>query len=96
MIQVASQTNLRTSRLKGRESRSTKGTANWNITRNNPMNPQPPFNLLMYQVISSGKLPAQMMSHCEKEKYAHTIMKVSIHLPWSWTKSGFNISDMGL
>ena len=35
----------------------------------------------MYQVISSGKFPAQMMSHWENAKYAHTMMKVSIHLP---------------
>src|ERR1700735_4816564 len=81
MIQPASQTSRRMSRLNGRESRNTKGTANWKITSVNPMNPQPPYKRRMYQVISSGKFPAQIISHCEKEKYAQTMTKVSIHLP---------------
>src|SRR5271156_5189373 len=96
IIQTASQASRRISRLNGRESKSTKGTTNWNITRVSPTNPQPPFNLRRYQVISSGKFPAQIMSHCEKEKYAQTMVKVSIHLPWSCTKSGFSNSDIGL
>src|SRR5271155_4852901 len=96
MIQDASQTRRRMSRLNGRESKSTKGTANWNMTRVSPMNPQPPFNLRRYQVISFGKFPAQIMSHCEKEKYAQTMVKVSIYLPRSCTKTGFSNYDIGL
>ena len=34
-----------------------------------------------YQGISSGRLPAQMMSHCEKLKYAQTMTKASMNLP---------------
>src|SRR5215469_8884356 len=80
-IQTASQTSFVISRLKGRERRIANGTAKWKIARNKPTNAQPPPSRRMYQVISSGKFPAQIISHCEKEKYAHTMMKVSMNLP---------------
>src|SRR5512141_3323163 len=65
---AASQTRRVISRLKGREIRNTNGTAKWNRTRNRPTYPQPPCRRRVYQVISSGKFPAQMMSHWEKAK----------------------------
>ena len=81
--QVASNASLRTSRLKGRESNNTKGTAKWNMARMRPMDPHPPFRRRTYHVISSGKFPAHMMSHWENSKYAHTMMKASISFPRS-------------
>src|SRR4051812_16866208 len=62
-IQTPSQTSLVMSRLNGRDSSTTNGTAKWNSTRNNPTAPQPPFSRFTYQVISSGRFPAQIMSH---------------------------------
>src|SRR6185369_8153807 len=93
---TASQTRRVTSRLNGRDNRIAKGTAKWNRARNTPKKPQPPLIRFKYQLISSGKSPAQIISHCENEKYAHSMMKVSISLPWSWTKLGFSQSDIGL
>src|SRR2546427_9280616 len=60
---IASQTNFVTSRLNRRESNIANGTAKRKSTRNKPIQPHPPPSRLVYQVISSGKLPAQMISH---------------------------------
>src|SRR5215470_8554196 len=93
---TASHTSFVTSRLNGRDSKIANGTANWKITRNSPTKPQPPCKRRMYQVISSGRLPAQMINHWENEKYAHTMMNVSMNLPWSCTNEGRSSSDIGL
>src|SRR6266403_4443168 len=96
MSPTANQTNCVMSLFSCRDSNRKKGTANWKVTRNRPTYPQPPFRRRMYHVISSGRLPAQMMSHWENEKYAHTMTNVSMNLPWSWTKLGFSSKDIGL
>ena len=38
-----------------------------------------------YHGISSGRLPAQMIRNCEKERYAHSTMNANIMLPRSCT-----------
>ena len=45
--------------------------------------PHDPRMRAMYQGISSGRLPDQMIRNCENEKYAHSITKASIRLPRS-------------
>src|SRR5450432_2216826 len=94
-IHKASHTSFMGSRLKVRESRNRNGTAKWKAAINNPTHCQPPCRRRMYQVISSGKFPAQIISSCENEKYAHNIMKVSMNFPWSCTSLGFRKSNVG-
>src|SRR5579863_724929 len=53
-----------------------------------PIHCQPPCKRVMYQGISSARLPDQMMSNCENEKYAHNMVKVSSSLPISWKCEG--------
>src|ERR1044072_4589841 len=49
----------------------------------------------MYHGISSGRLPAQIIRNCEKEKYAQTITSASKNLPRSCKCLGVRISDIG-
>ena len=41
IIQTASHTNFRISRLKGRDSSNANGMAKWNSTKKSPIDPQP-------------------------------------------------------
>ena len=59
----------------------TKGTKKLRMVRNKAKYCQPPCSRILYQMISSGRFPAHMITHCENEKYAQTMVKVSIHLP---------------
>src|SRR5580658_348158 len=95
-IQEAIHTSVRVLRFNRRESRSANGTANWNSTRNNATYSHPPCRRRKNHEISSGRLPDQMMSNCEKLKYVQTITKVSMNLPWSWTSVSVRYSDIGL
>ena len=45
--------------------------------------PQPPFQRLMYQMISCGRLPDQVISNCEKFRYAQSMTSASSSLPRS-------------
>src|SRR5258708_35554494 len=66
--QTASHARVRGLRLKDRESRKIKGTAKWNITSARPTACQPEYSRRVKNVISDGRLPAQIISNCEKLK----------------------------
>src|SRR6185437_1316809 len=86
---TAIHTNFRTSFFSGCESRSVNGTPKWKShIKANPYS-QPPWSRGRYQRISSGMLPAQIISHCEKLRYAHSMTKASISLPMSWKNLRF-------
>jgi hypothetical protein len=73
------------SRFNCRDSSRENGTKNWKITRKRPTYPQPPLSRRMYQVISSGRLPAQMISHCDAN-YAEQYQIVNIGTPHTATE----------
>src|SRR6185312_10609991 len=56
---------------------------------------QPPRNRTRYQRISTRRLPDQMISHWEKETYAHSTTKANVSLPKSCRKSILNILEIG-
>ena len=71
-------------RLKSRESRTRNGNAKWNkISDHADHSPSRLSFAIRYQLVSSGRLPAQMIRNCEKLKYAQTIASASINLPMS-------------
>ena len=55
-------------RLRSRDSNSAKGKAKWKRIMMSATTPHPPRMRFKYQLISSGRLPAQMINHCENEK----------------------------
>src|SRR5579885_3335682 len=82
-------------RFKSRDSSSANGSAKCPITRRKPTYSQPPWKRRRYHGISSGRLPAQMIKNCEKEKQAHTMTLASSSLPTSCRCFGVRISDIG-
>ena len=76
---IATLTSSCGSRLSGRDSSSRNGTAKWKTTSSDADDaPAGAAAGAVYQVISSGRLPDQMIRYCENEKYAHSITNASI------------------
>ena len=82
-MNIASDASQRAFRLKSCCSNTRNGKAKWKTMSITPIYPQPPFIRVRYQVVSSGRLPDQMIRNCEKLKYAQTIVSASISLPRS-------------
>src|SRR5581483_4276536 len=83
-------------RFRSRESNRANDSAKWPTTRSNAITFQPLFRRIMYQGISSGRLPDQMMRNWETEKYAQTITMAKSNFPKSWRCRGVRMSDIGL
>ena len=83
MMPIATFTIICGSRFTVRDSSRANGTAKWNSTRPAPTIRQLVCCRWRYQAISSGRLPAQVIRYCEKEKYAQSITKASSRFPRS-------------
>src|SRR5215470_4424047 len=93
--QLASHTSVLASRLKERESSNRNGTAKWKTTSTSATACQPEYKRRVKNRISGGRFPAQMISNCEKLKYAQSMTNVSMSFPWSCTSLGFKSDAVG-
>src|SRR4029077_16084985 len=82
-ISNASKASLRPLLLAARDSRIKTENANCRSATSSATAPQPPCLRATYQVVSSGRLPDQIIRYCEKVKYVQSITSVSNKLPQS-------------
>src|SRR5882724_10366156 len=65
------------------DSSSENGITKWNRIMAMATNCQPWSSRVRNQLISSGRLPAQMIRNCENETYAQNMVNASMSLPMS-------------